>query len=155
MTEDRCPDCGARVPGGRAGCQSRWDDMAALAYSDLRYAPARDLAFDTYCMQHVDKYGRSAKSYAAHLCRLCCGLEFAGNPAVYAAIQRWLNGPRGLERPEVLPFRGRLTIADVQASGDPEGHVALVRNWAGSVWEAYAPQQNMARAWIAAARNLG
>jgi hypothetical protein len=151
MSQDKCPDCGASVSGGQAGCQSLWDETAARAFCDLRYATVHDLAFDSYCMQHVEKYCRSAKSYAAHLTRLCCGLEFGPGPAVYSAIQRWLNGQRALEKPRVLSFLGQLTIADVQLGGNPEEHARLVHAWAGAVWEAYAPQHDLARAWIAAA----
>jgi hypothetical protein len=127
--------------------------MNAEAYSDLRYAGIRDLAFDAYCMQHPETYCRSAKSYAAHLTRLCCGLEHSGNPAVYAAIQRWLDGAVSIEKPELLLHRGQITIADVRAARSVEEHKKLVRAWAESVWEAYAAQQEIARSWIKAALN--
>jgi len=152
MSGVRCPACGAGVPGAQAGCQPLWDELATRAYGNLRYASVRDVAFDTYCMQHVVKYCGSAKSYAAHLCRLCCGLEFGDDRAVYAAIQCWLNGPRTLEKPKALPFLGRLTIADAQAADNPGEQIALVRCGAESVWDAYAPQQEIARAWLDSAR---
>jgi Family of unknown function (DUF5946) len=71
-----CPECGALIDGGRADCQVLFDELSAQAYADLQYAASQTLAFDTYCMQHVDPYCRSAKSCAAHLTRLCCGLEY-------------------------------------------------------------------------------
>ena len=67
-----CPACGAVVAGGRAGCQAVFDELTARAYADLAYASTRNLAFDAYCLQHLETYCHSAKSYAAHLTRLCC-----------------------------------------------------------------------------------
>ncbi|MBI5030262.1 MAG: hypothetical protein HZB51_07030 [Chloroflexi bacterium] len=151
MTDDRCPDCGARVESGREGCQALMDQMRAQSFSDLRYASVIDLAFDAYCMQHVDKYCRSAKSYAAHLTRLCCGIEYAGDPNVYAAIQKWLNGKVALEKPSLLTNLGSMTIADVQDAATIEEHIKRVRAWAENVWAAYAVQHEIARAWVKAA----
>ncbi len=136
------------MSGGRAGCQTLFDELNAQALADARYAAVRDLAFDAYCMQHLDRYCRSAKSYAAHLTRLCCGIEHAGNPAVYAAIQKWLNGTRELVKPNVLSERGRMTVVDARAARNADEHRRLVREWAESVWRAYAAQHGIARAWI-------
>ena len=76
-------------------------------YSEPAYGVLYDLAFDTYCMQHPEKYCRSAKSYAANLTRLCCGLEFNGDSKVYEVIHRWLDGRLTLDKPPVLTYRGR------------------------------------------------
>ena len=149
--EERCPDCGAPGGGGRAGCQALFDALGLRAYSDLQYAAVQSLALDAYCMQHLERYCRSAKSYAAHLTRLCCGLEYGGDPAVYRAIQQWLNGPVDLVKPPILPQLGPMTVADVQAAGSGEAYVRLVREWARVVWEAYAVQHDLARGWIQAA----
>lgn len=154
MAENKCPDCGALVEGGREGCQALMDQMRAQAYSDLRYASAIDLAFDSYCMQHLDKYCRSAKSYAAHLTRLCCGIEYAGNPKVYAAIQKWLNGNVVLEKPSLLTNLGSMTVANVQGAASFEEHISRGRAWAENVWAAYAEQHDIARAWIKAAMGV-
>ncbi len=148
MSEDRCPDCGASVIGGRAGCQALWDEIGAWDYSDPNYAATHDLAFDTYCMQHVERYCHSAKSYAAHLTRLCCGLEYAGDPKIYAAIQKWLNGTVTLEKPGAPSHRGQMTVADLRAARNVEEHTRLVHDWAQSVWEAYTAQHDIARNWI-------
>ena len=145
---DRCPDCGAQLAGGRAGCQALWDRFSAQAYADLRLAAIHDLAFDAYSMQHPDTYCRSAKSYAAHLTRLCCGLEYAGSPSVYAAIRNRLDGQAQLAKPEVLKDFGRFTLADLQAASTPDEQAALVRIWAEAVWAAYASQHELARQWI-------
>jgi len=111
----------------------------------------QNLAFDAYCLQHPETYCRSAKSYAAHLTRLCCGLEYDGDPAVYAAIQRWLNGAVPLEKPEVLARRGTLTVADVARARDGQEYIERVRAWAENVWAAYATQHDRAHTWLRAA----
>ncbi len=153
---EKCPACGGAVTsgtvaGGRAGCQSVFDELTAHALADLAYARVRDLALDTYCMQHLETYCRSAKSYAAHLTRLCCGLDYAGDPRVYEAIQHWLNGAPKIEKPQVLNHLGSLTVVDVQHARNTEEHVRLVRAWAANVWEAYRSQHELAQAWIKAA----
>jgi hypothetical protein len=151
MTEDKCPDCGASVADGRAGCQALFDEISLLGYSGYRYAATHALAFDAYCMQHPERYGLSAKSYAAHLTRLCCGLEHAGDAGVYAAIQKWLNGAVALDKPAAPEARGQMTVADLQAANDADEHTKLVRAWAENVWAAYAAQHELARGWIQAA----
>jgi hypothetical protein len=151
MSEERCPECGAAVSRGLAGCQAAWDEFSMKAYSDPEYAALHDLAFDAYCMQHPEQYGRSAKSYAAHLTRLCCGLEYNRDPAVYAAIRKWLDGKVALDKPSLLSERGDLTIVDALAARNPLEHARLVEEWARSVWEAYTEQHELARDWIRAA----
>jgi hypothetical protein len=151
FSAERCPACGAIVAGGRDGCQTVFDELTARAYADFAYASVRDLAFDTYCLQHLESYCRSAKSYAAHLMRLCCGLEYDGDPQVYEAIQRWLNGAAKIEKPQVLSQLGSLTVIDVCEASNAENHVRLVRAWAANVWEAYRSQHDLAHAWIRAA----
>ena len=151
MSQDRCPECGAPVAGGREGCQALFDELAAQAFTDLRYGAVYQLAFDAYCMQHPKRYCRSAKSYAAHLMRLCCGIEHGGDPDVYAAIRRWLDGRVDLERPATLSERGQMTVASVRTAQSAEEHKQLVREWAHSVWEAHAAQHDLAQRWIEAA----
>ena len=102
-------------------------------------------------MQHPERYCRSAKSYAAHLTRLCCGLERGGDPWLYGAIQKWLNGAVASEKPEAPSDRGRITVADLRAARNAEEHTRLAHDWATSVWEAYTAQHDMARNWIQAA----
>ena len=151
MIEDKCPACGAAVTGGRDGCQALFDELTARAYADLAYARMRDLAFDTYCLQHLATYCQSAKSYAAHLMRLCCGLDYASDPRVYEAIQHGLNGSVKIKKPQVLSHLGSMTVLDVRGASDATEHIRLVRAWAANVWEAYRSQHDLAHAWIKAA----
>lgn len=139
------------VSGGRDGCQALFDELTAQAFADPAYAVWRELAFDTYCMQHLESYCRSVKSYAAHLTRLCCGLEYGGDPRIYKAIQKWLNGAIGLEKPPLLSQLGSLTVAEVRQARTAEEHAQRVHDWAALVWDAYQAQHDIARAWIKAA----
>ncbi|HTX90432.1 MAG TPA: DUF5946 family protein [Anaerolineales bacterium] len=152
MATGSCPDCGAPGVDGREGCQALFDETFGPAHPEL--AAVRDLAFDAYCMQHLERYCRSAKSYAAHLTRLCCGLEYRGEPRLYTAIQKWLNGSVLLEKPALLPFLGKLTIADAPAVGTAEARREFARVWAESVWAAYASRHGLAHGWLEAAAKM-
>lgn len=157
QSEERCPECGASVMGGQDGCQALFHQIGFQASNNLRFAAVHRLAVDAYCMQHPEPYCHSAKSYAAHLTGLCCGIEHNGHPVVYAAIQKWLNGKVEIEKPEVLSHRGKMTLADVLAMHDSDEQLRRIDDWANSVWEAYATQHDLARTWIklALARKVG
>jgi hypothetical protein len=148
QNEDKCPACGAPGVGGRAGCQALFDQIGYQVATNLKIAAIHDLAFDTYCMQHVETYCVSAKSYAAHLTRLCCGIEYHGDRAVYAAIPRWLNGKVELEKPPILSTRGAMTIVDLMANADVDEQIKRINAWANVVWNAYRSQHEIARDWI-------
>jgi hypothetical protein len=147
-----CPSCGARL-GGREGCQSAFDQLSADAWGSPIRGAVHNLVVDTYAMQHPEEYGRSPKSYAAHLTALCCGVEHAGDQKLYWAVARWLDGRTAVEKPPLITLRGRLTIADVCASAREDEYADLVRRWAGDVWAAYITQQQLARTWLEKARS--
>lgn len=150
----RCSECGAQVEGGNAGCEALFNELGARDFSDPRYGATHELLVDAYCLQHPQRYCSSAKSYAAHLTRMCCGIERGGKREIYAAIPRWLSGPAKIERPQTLAERGPITIAtiaDLRSAQTPEEHAKLVREWAANVWQAYAPQHEIARRWLSAA----
>jgi len=128
-----------------------FDELNARAWASPVRAAVHSLAVDAYAMQHVEEYGRSAKSYAAHLLGLLCGVEHPGDRQLYWSIARWLDGPKSIEKPSLLVDRGRLTIADVRLSEDA-AYAAAVRPWAAAVWEAYNAQHPQARQWFAAIR---
>src|SRR5438874_4881957 len=123
MESQACPSCGARA-GGRAECQGLFDQLGALAWSDPRRAAVHNLVVDAYCLQHPDQYCESAKSYAAHLTRLCCALEFGGQPCLYWAIPRWLDGKVQLQKPLALRVRG----AEVGREGPTSEAVGVARS---------------------------
>jgi len=142
-----CPACGASL-GGRAGCQAAFDALGARAWEDPRHGAVHRLVVDAYCLQHPDDYCRSAKSYAAHLAGLCCGVEHGGDPRRHRAIARWLDGHRELARPTPPAARGVTTVAEATAQSDAHAYAAAVRRWAGSVWEAYSAQHALGRHWL-------
>ena len=146
-----CPSCGARL-GGREGCQSAFDQLSADAWATSIRGAVHNLVVDTYAMQHPEEYGRSPKSYAAHLTALCCGVEHAGDQKLYWAISRWLDGPAAVDKPPLITRRGGVTIANVSAAAREDEYADLVRRWAREVWAAYADQQKLARTWLDAVR---
>ncbi len=151
MAEDKCPECGASVAGGHAGCQALFEEVGLRAYSDPRFGAVHRLVVDAYAMQHPEPYCHSAKSYAAHLTGLCCSVERGGNPVIYRAINQWLNGKVPIEKPQVLTPHGSMTIVDLRAASRPEEQVKRAHEWAKSVWDAHASQHELARQWIEAA----
>lgn len=146
-----CPSCGARL-GGRAGCQKAFDEITAQSWNGPHRSAVHNLVIDAYAMQHTEEYGRSAKSYAAHLTALCCSIEAPADQRLYWAIPRWLDGPVNLERPPDVSGRGALTIADVRNPAREEDYPELVRRWAGEVWQAYDALHDTARQWLGAVR---
>lgn len=105
----------------------------------------------TYYQLHPDRYGRSAKSFAAHLTGLCTWLDDGGGaPSVNASVQRWLSGPSPIVKPTLPPSYGAITIRELVDLEDPVRYGEALRRWARSTWDAYAPLQATARNWIAA-----
>ena len=145
-----CPECGAPVAGGRAGCQKLFDEVLAREFGDFRYARLHRLTVDAYALQHPSEYMRSGKSYAAHLTGMCAAMEMDDPRDVNEAVQRWLNGAKAIERPSEpeASRRGELTIAHLHAAAQAEEHLVRVREWAGSVWDAWRDYHDVARQWI-------
>jgi Family of unknown function (DUF5946) len=153
MNPSSCPECGAPVAGGRAGCQKLFDEVLAREFGDFRYGRLHRLTVDAYALQHPAEYMRSAKSYAAHLTGMCAAMDLDDARSVNEAVQRWLNGPTTIERRSEPPGtkRGELTIAHVHAAADADEHLARVREWARSAWNAWRDYHPIARQWIARA----
>jgi len=148
-----CPDCGAAVHGGRAGCQKLFDDVMAREFGDQRYAMEHRLTVDVYSLQHPSKYMRSGKSYAAHLTGIFAALEGNAAAATNRAVQHWLSVSKTLTRPDSPPprQRGALTITHVHEARDPGEHIRRVREWAASTWDAWRGYRGVAKQWIAEA----
>ena len=145
-----CLGCGLVVDGGEEGCQVLFDDESAREYGDIRFAAHRRMVVDTYCLQHPERYCRSAISLAAHLTGLCVAIEHPGREEeLNRAIQRWLSRRPELEKPPLPTSRGTLTIACVRVATTPADHRAAVESWGRGTWEAYAALQPIAREWLA------
>ncbi|MEK7215450.1 MAG: DUF5946 family protein [Chloroflexota bacterium] len=148
-----CPECGLEAPDGQEGCQRLFEGLLVRAASDYRYAGYRRLLVDCYCLQHPERYCASPKSLAAHLTGLCCWMERGGSSEVYAAVQRWLNGPRrDLAKPPVPAARGPALIREVDGARTQEEYAAAVEWWARCVWKAWARSHGLARNWTDMAR---
>ncbi|MEJ2246924.1 MAG: DUF5946 family protein, partial [Acidobacteriota bacterium] len=128
LVDSKCTECGAEVPDEFTSCFELF--MSILTPLGLRLAESPGIAMlyrlivDTGAMQHPRGGCKSAKSYAAHLTGLCCGVEYNGSKSVRAALQRWLNGSAeaiGIIRPTEPDDRGVLTIRYVyDAATDAE-----------------------------------
>jgi hypothetical protein len=109
------------------------------------------MAVDTYSLQHPERYCASAKSFAAHFLSLYLIVGHGSNPAIGSeSLQRWLNGSRQLQKPELPVRRGDVTIADVVDIGNPADYKKAVQRWAKSTWSAYGALQPLAQAWLQA-----
>jgi hypothetical protein len=111
-----------------------------------------NMLVDAYAMQHPEEYGVSAKSYIRHLFALCCLLEHPGDTRLY-----WATPARGAPvpappKPPLLTSRGALTVAHPLRAADDDAYQRAIREWAADVWAAYAPQHDLARAYLAAVR---
>ena len=147
-----CASCGVLVGAGTEGCQRLFESIGLREYGDMRFGRYHRIVVDVYAMQHPDRYGRSAKSFAAHLTGLCAWLEDEPRAqAINASVQRWLSGPSPIEKPPLPPGFGALTIRELLNEDDPVRFADALRRWARSTWDAYAPLHAIARSWIATA----
>ncbi|MDP9282053.1 MAG: DUF5946 family protein [Chloroflexota bacterium] len=147
-----CTSCGLAVAGGTEGCQRLFESIGLREYEDMRFGRYHRIVVDAYAMQHPDRYGRSAKSFAAHLTGLCAWLEDESTAmSANAAVQRWLNGSSPIDKPPLPSTYGAITIRELVDADDPVRYGEVLRRWARSTWDAYALLHATARAWIATA----
>jgi hypothetical protein len=145
-----CEACGAVAFEGRNGCQRLFDQILAREFGDYRFGRLHRLTVDTYSLQHPEQYMRSGKSFVAHLTGVCAAFEGGDVVAINQAVQRWLNGPKVVERPEEPPpgNRGELTIVYLDGTTDAADHIKRVQEWARSTWSAWSAYHDLARQWI-------
>jgi hypothetical protein len=155
LVNSRCTECGAKVPDEFSSCLELFMSILTPLGSKREEHPdlaaLHHLIVDTGALQHPQLGCKSAKSYAAHLTGLCCGLEYKGSQLVRAALQRWLNGSAediGINRPTEPDYRGSLTIRYVYDAETDEELYTRAHEWASQVWEAYSSQHAIARDWI-------
>lgn len=156
METQRCPMCGALVPEHLESCHAIFEEVLTREYSDPAFGAVHLLTVDAYVLQHSEEHG--PRSNAFHLQRLCRLLEHGGNPGigqrpprkVGKAFEQQYHELPDLEAPQQ---RGRLTIAHVHGAQDAQQHAELVREWANSVWEAYHPYHEWARATVSRREN--
>jgi hypothetical protein len=129
-------------------CKDFFETILAKEFSDYRYGKIHRLTVDAYCLQHPNVYMISAKSFAAHLVGMCCAMEYENDSDLLRALQKWLNGKKSLEKPEMLKQFGNLNISHLAAATNPIEHSKLVREWAEAVWKDYAVYHDLAKDWI-------
>jgi uncharacterized protein DUF5946 len=105
---------------------------------------------DSYSLQHPDHYCVSAKSLIAHLCGLCCAMEFPYNPELLIDLRSSLDGKIETVKPALPQFRGGRTVEHVMQTTSHAAHIKAAKEWAVSVWEAYTPLHDFARGWLKA-----
>jgi hypothetical protein len=164
-----CPDCGAPILGGRRACRELFHEVnqrlqadtwprlsetrpASLGETRPRVAAAAvrigRLLVDSYALQHLDPYCRTAKELIYHIASLCCGLEFSRSAAIYAALQHSIDGPFPGDRPTPPLHLGKLTITSVSEAVTDADRVERIEAWARSVWDAYSELRNLGREWL-------
>jgi len=127
---EACASCGLVTAGGAEGCQRLFEAIGLREYEDMRFARYHRIVVDAYAMQHPERYGRSAKSFAAHLTGLCAWLQNeAEAQTVNAAVQRWLNGPSPIEKPSLPESYGDVTIREIVDADDPVRYGDALRRW--------------------------
>jgi len=159
LSDGCCVECGAEVAPLYASCDEMFMSILTnrIPYDACGYR-VRRMVVDGYAMQHQKRSGKSAKSYAAHLTGLCCGVEYNGSESVYAAIQQWLNGKVediGISRPSDIESTGSTTIRYVNDAPTNQEVAERVSEWVGDVWRAYESQHAIAREWIKEALSRG
>ena len=153
MTDETCAGCGRAIAGGTAGCRASFEALLARDFSDSGFFGVHRLFVDCYCLQHPDDFCASAKSLAAHLVGLAAIVQGEAGPATGSAdLRNWLDGNRALAKPALPGERGAMTLADLEAIGEPAAWREAVSRWAASIWTAYAPLNGLAREWLAQAR---
>ena len=154
MTEglvEPCLGCGALVPVtdgpgpthaymlASPGCWALFGEVTARVYSDVRYATPGLQVIDAYAVQHPGvPERRSSQSVTIHLVSLCLRLEHGlADDVTIRLIQRLATEKR--DWPWLVPpaSLGAVTIVDVHAASTPEEHVAAVRAWSESAWDAW------------------
>jgi hypothetical protein len=146
--DNQCAACKAIIEGGEDACLRLYREFAEHAQSSVTLGRLRDVVFDAYCLQHIERYCSSAKSFFAHISRLCCDVEYNQSQNVYASINRKLNGKVELKKPAIPENTGFVTIVDIMNEKTDEAQLIRVREFIYSVWKAYESLQPLARRFI-------
>ena len=150
-----CSSCGATGVGGVLGCDAVFADLIGREFADPAFYRSHRLTVDSYCLQHPERYMISTKSAAAHLAGICWSLEVGESLHLPAPLKRFVDGPRTFDRVAAPPplHRGRINLTYLLPIRDSEEYLEAAREWARSVWAAWAVGQEQAREWVAEARS--
>jgi CTP:molybdopterin cytidylyltransferase MocA len=164
---ESCPGCGARyLPqvldethpyiGASPACWATFGEVLAREFGDIAFGRVHRQTVDVYSVQHPGHDDRRQRqSVALHLVGLCHWLEHDVEVARLNAITQqlastdrdwpWLDPPDGYA----------MTVADVIGARDGPTHVALVRRWAESTWDAWSAHHELVRGWARDALGSG
>ncbi len=160
MQRLRCLGCGGDFPPSdglthpymlsSSGCWAAYGVLLAREFQDRTYAPLHRLSVDAYAVQHPGVDGPQARnSVGIHLSKLCLVLEYdwptgRANAAMVAITAKKFHYP-WLVPPEVPARYSVQMVIEAQTATD---HLAAVRLWAESVWQAWATHHPTVRQWL-------
>jgi CTP:molybdopterin cytidylyltransferase MocA len=156
---ERCPGCGARyLPqvlddthpyiGASPACWATFGEVLAREYGNMTFGRVHRHTVDVYSVQHPGTDDRRERqSVALHLVGLCHWLEHGLDfDRLNAITQRLASEDRPwpwLTPPDGYP----MTVGDLLVARDGLQHVDLVRRWAETTWDAWAPHHGIVRGW--------
>ena len=160
MTQIKCFSCGGFFPDiegpvhrymdSSPGCWSDFGELMAMHYSDPRYREVHRIAVDAYAAQHPGsaQSRQAIQSVGVHLVRLYLFLEHGlgeekANDAICLAAKS-KNQFFALKPPSSF---GLITVADILKESELDDHKQAVRQWASSVWKAWANHHDTIRDW--------
>jgi Family of unknown function (DUF5946) len=155
----RCFACEGVFPAGdgpthrylesSAGCWAAYGEVLACEYSHRAYGRLHRLTVDAYAVQHPGRPSpQTVQSAAGHLVSLYLVLELCKPSEEATRAIGVVTGRKGrytwLDPPQSM---GPITVADVHGAQDGEAHLAWVRKWTHSAWQAWRAYHDTVRAW--------
>lgn len=163
MTNELCPGCGAALPDdpngphhgymtSSSGCWQAFSEILAKEFASPGWGLEHRLTVDTYAAQHPGEDDRKQRqSLAIHLVALCHRLEDGLDQKALLATTRYLTDDKR-EWPRLTPPRSyAMTVVDVAGAMRADEHVALIRRWAQTTWDAWSGEHAAVRGWADAA----
>jgi len=134
------------------GCWACYGEVLAREYSDYRYARVHPLTVDAYAVQHPGTPSpQSIQSVTVHLVSLCAilerDIELRQASKIIKKLTRFKDRFRWLTPPSSM---GTMTVKDVHQAGNAEEHIALVKKWAKTAWNAWSNHHPAVREWYSA-----
>ena len=131
-------------------CWAIYGEVLAREYSQPELMEVHRLSVDAYAVQHPGRESVSTiNSAAIHLMRLCLlceeGLEMKYANTMMSILSddkrsfHWLTPPASM---------GAITVIDVWKTNSIEEHKKIVKEWALSTWQAWAPHHKTIHEWL-------
>jgi hypothetical protein len=133
------------------GCWAVYGQVLAREYADYAsFSSVHRLTVDAFAVQHPHcPSAENMRSVGFHLCRLCLLLErnLEAKRANAAMVTIAKHKSRFFQLPVPAPL-GEITVANVFAAVSDTEHREVIRRWASSVWQAWAPCHAVVRGWV-------